>query len=131
MHCKILDYSLKTYMFTLVTYNSLKSSQVGINIPSRFANSSSLSALFMVFFYPRVHVCCIVIKLNLACKFLLSNFWLIFFIKVLKNLKIAKNNENPKNMFFHIFTSFLSFSAYASQKNLSFKRSFELVQKLL
>jgi hypothetical protein len=118
-------------MFTLVTYNSLKSSQVGINIPYRFANSSSLSAPFMMIFYPRGHVSCIVIKLNLACKFLLFNFLPIFLIKVLKILKIAKINKNPKNIFFHIFALFLAFSAYASQKNLNFQRSFELVQKLL
>jgi len=41
----------------------------------------------------------------------------------LKNPKIAKNNENPKNIFFNIFASFLAFSA-SSQKNLNFSKVF-------
>jgi hypothetical protein len=44
------------------------------------------------------------------------------------NLKIAKNNENKKNMFFfNIFASFLAFSA-SSQKNLNFQKSFARVR---
>ena len=38
-----------------------------------------------------------------------------------KNPKIAKNIENPKNIFFNIFASFLKFLA-SSQKNLNFQR---------
>jgi hypothetical protein len=44
----------------------------------------------------------------------------------LKNPKIAKNNENPKNTFFNIFVSFLAFSALF-QKNLNFQGSLERV----
>jgi len=58
---------------------------------------------------------------------LLLNFLPIFFIKILKIPKLAKKNENPKNMFFNIFASFLAFSA-SSQKNLNFQRSFERVE---
>jgi hypothetical protein len=43
-----------------------------------------------------------------------------------KNPKIAKNNENPKNMFFNIFASFLA----SSQKNLNFQRFLERVRLL-
>jgi hypothetical protein len=37
-----------------------------------------------------------------------------------ENPKIAKNNENPKNIYFNIYASFLAFSI-SSQKNLNLK----------
>ena len=60
---------------------------------------------------------------------LLPNFWPTFLKKNLKNPKIVKNNKNPKNTFFNIFASFLTFSA-SSQKNLNFQRSLERVRLL-
>jgi len=50
-------------------------------------------------------------------------------IKISKNPKVAKNNENPKNMLFNIFASFLAFLAL-SQKNLNFQRFLECVRLL-
>jgi len=60
---------------------------------------------------------------------LLPNFLPIFFIKILENQKITKNNENPKKYVFNTFASFLAFST-SSQKNFNFQRSLERVRLL-
>jgi hypothetical protein len=56
-----------------------------------------------------------------------TQFFTHLFYKNFENSKISEKNENPKNMFFNIFASFLAFSA-SSQKNLNFQRSFERVE---
>jgi hypothetical protein len=62
-------------------------------------------------------ICHFLYKDNVTTQFL--THVLIFFQE--KNPKIAKNIENPKNIFFNIFASFLEFLT-SSQKNLNFQR---------
>jgi hypothetical protein len=42
---------------------------------------------------------------------LVTQFLTHLFDKIFEKPKIAKNNENPKNIYFNIFASFLAFSA--------------------